>query len=138
MSATPILDQARNLTKIMQGLLDDPHPGLFTWQDAVHQTAARLNKVINGDDEFEGEVVKPLSPEHMAGTRNRLAAAGFELTPEQFAMKAKWALEGMADFLRSKGFIVPNTDEGTFALMYNLWLVGKLPIELGVQPPNRG
>lgn len=43
MTPEELLIPARSLVR----LLEDPHPGLFSWQDMVRETIEELHKAVN-------------------------------------------------------------------------------------------
>jgi hypothetical protein len=43
----------RNATRRLQGLLDDPQPGLLTWMHAVDAVAFDIYRIAEGDFDFD-------------------------------------------------------------------------------------
>lgn len=45
----PTLEQLTNATRQLHQLLDDPHPGLFTWVEAVNEAVQQLRRITEPD-----------------------------------------------------------------------------------------
>lgn len=48
-SNTPLLDALKAETKALLALLDDPHPGLMTWQSAVEERMRNMDRIYFED-----------------------------------------------------------------------------------------
>ncbi len=50
----PSLKELKDCVDKLQDLLHDPHPGLFTWQDAVYQNMKEISEYHNEIAQFKG------------------------------------------------------------------------------------
>ena len=46
MSDTPNLDELKELSRQLAEMMDDPHPGLFTWCDMLNKSLAKDRHVF--------------------------------------------------------------------------------------------
>lgn len=61
--------------------------------------------------------MKPLSKEHTQASRQRLAEAGIEMTPDELDAERKAAYATIREEMRKRGHYVPESDEELFELI---------------------